>query len=100
MPDLLAINRPEIPRYRISGRLRQQLVYFMTPPGFPGVPELGENEFWFAQADVQHLLDEGVVELVSPLDTANKTEVELSEEQESLLEWLRAHRVEHVRAID
>ena len=100
MPDLLAIDRPDVPCYRISGRLRQQLVYFMTAPGAPGLPDLGENEYWFAQADVEQLLEDGVVELVSPLDTANKTEVELSEEQESLLEWLRKHRVEHVRAID
>jgi hypothetical protein len=42
-------------------------------------------------------MDEGVFFLVSPLDTANMTEVELSEEQEVLLHWLQAQRVQHVR---
>ena len=35
--------------------------------------------------------------LVSPLDTANMTEVELTEEQEDLMQWLVKNNVEHVR---
>ena len=35
--------------------------------------------------------------LVSPLDSANMTEVELTEEQESLLNWLDKNQVAHVR---
>lgn len=100
MPELLAVDRPELPRYRLSLRLRQQLVYFLTPPGTPGVPRLRENEYFFARADVERWLEDGVIELVSPLDTANTTEVELSEEQEALLEWLRDSRVEHARLIE
>jgi hypothetical protein len=72
-------------------------VYFMTGPGSPGVPPLGENEYWFAESDVARWLDEGVFYLVSPLDTANMTEVELTEEQEALLNWLRKNRVQHLR---
>ena len=36
--------------------------------------------------------------LVSPLDSANATEVELTEEQEALLAWLQKNDVQHVRA--
>ena len=38
--------------------------------------------------------------LVSPLDTENMTEVELSEEQEVLLGWLDKHQVQHIRVVE
>jgi hypothetical protein len=38
-----------------------------------------------------------VLLLVSPLDSENQAEVELSEEQEAWLEWLVAHGIQHVR---
>lgn len=94
---LVALDRPEIAPLTISTRLRSQLVYFTTPTGSPGVPPLGEDEFWFAPEDVARSLDDGVVFLVSPLDTTNMTEVELSEEQETLLSWLQKNQVRHVR---
>jgi hypothetical protein len=65
-----------------------------------GIPPLGEHEYWIAEADVARWLDEGVFYLVSPLDSANQTEVELSEEQEALLEWLKLHRIQHVRVLE
>ena len=43
---------------------------------------------WFARAEVANWLADGVFYLVSPLDSANRTEVELSEDQETLLTWL------------
>jgi len=61
------------------------------------VPPLREDEYWIAEADAAKWLDEGVFYLVSPLDTANMTEVELTEEQEVLLNWLLKNRVQHVR---
>jgi hypothetical protein len=94
---LVALDRPEVPPLAISARLRSQLVYFITPGGSPDVPALGEDEFWFAPDDVARSLDDGVVFLVSPLDTTNMTEVELSEEQEALLSWLQKNNVRHVR---
>jgi hypothetical protein len=97
MPQLFAVNRPEIAPRPIGDRLRVQLVYFMASPGSPGVPPLGEDEYFLRLSDVERWLDEGVFQLVSPLDSANTTEVELSEEQEELFEWLKAHQVEHVR---
>jgi hypothetical protein len=84
----------------ISTRLRSQLVYFMTPTGTEGVPSLGENEFWFARHEIDKWLDDGVFYLVSPLDSANMTEVEITEEQEALLFWLNRNQIQHVRAVD
>ncbi|MBX6315001.1 MAG: hypothetical protein IRY99_19110 [Isosphaeraceae bacterium] len=96
---LVPVDHPEVAPWPISPRLRTQLAYFMTPPDAPGVPPLGADEYWIAAADVARWLDEGVFHLVSPLDTAHTTEVELSEEQEALLEWLRANRIQHVRVV-
>jgi hypothetical protein len=92
-----ALDREGVPPKEVSPRLRSQLNYFMTAPGAPGVPPLGESEYWFDPDDVGRWLDDGVFHLVSPLDTANRTEVELTEEQEDFLGWLRANQVRHVR---
>ncbi|HZW31093.1 MAG TPA: hypothetical protein VFF52_10325 [Isosphaeraceae bacterium] len=99
-PRLLPVDRPELSPLPISGRLRSQLVYFMTPSGSPGVPDLAENEFWIARDQVARWLEEGVFYLVSPLDSANATEVELSEEQEALLSWLEKNGIQHVRVVE
>lgn len=40
-----------------------------------------------------------MIALVSPLDTANMTEVELSEEQEAMLLWLQKERIQHVKVV-
>lgn len=96
---LVAVDRPEVTPLSISTRLRSQLNYFMTPADTSGLPRLNEDEFWFATAEVARWLDDGVLYLVSPLDTANMTEVELSEEQETLLHWLCDHGVQHVRVV-
>jgi hypothetical protein len=95
-----AIDKPDEPMRPISSRLRGQLVYFASPAGSHGVPELGDGEYWFTAADVEKWLVEGVFYLVSPLDTANMTEVELSEEQEEFLGWLNLAEVRHVRIME
>lgn len=94
---LVPLDRPEVAPYPLSDRLRSQLVYFMAAPDAPGIPELGENEFWFDREDVTRWVMEGVFYLVSPLDTENMTEVELSEEQDALLNWLDRNGVRHAR---
>jgi len=99
-PVLKPVARPQVAPKSISPRLRTQLVYFMSSPGAAGVPHLAEGEFWFAASEVDRWLDEGVFYLVSPLDTANMTEVELTEEQEGLLGWLKGNRVQHVRLVE
>jgi len=102
MPQIkfVAVGRPEVGSLPISPRLRSQVVYFMTPAGSAGVPPLGENEYWIASDDVARWLSDGVLCLVSPLDSENFTEVELSDEQEAMLEWLSANRIEHVRVVE
>ncbi len=99
-PRLKPVDRPEVPALPISARLQGQLVYFMTPPGTPGIPELAEGEYWLARDEVARWLDEGVFFLVSPLDSANATEVEITEEQEALLAWLQKHDIQHVRLLE
>lgn len=87
---LVAIDRPEVKPKAISPRLRGQLVYFASPTKI-------EGEYAFEEAELATWLDEGVIRIISPLDTENATEVELSEEQESLLEWLRDNKILRVR---
>ena len=99
-PLLMSVDQPTAPPFPLTPRLRSQLVYFMTPPDTAGVPTLGENEYWIAGADVSKWLDEGVIELISPLDTENFTEVELTEEQEAMLAWLDKTRTQHVRVVE
>jgi hypothetical protein len=96
---LIPVDRATVAPLTISERLRSQLVYFASHPERAGVPTLGEGEYFIHHDDVSTLLAEGVIRLVSPLDTANTTEVELSEEQEALLEWFRANNVQHVRVV-
>jgi hypothetical protein len=97
---LVSVDHPGVSPLPISTRLRTQLVYFMTSTGTQGVPALGENEFWFARDEVDKWLDDGVFYLVSPLDSANMTEVEITEEQEAMLFWLNRNKIQHVRAVE
>lgn len=98
MLRLQPLDRPEVEPLSVTTQLRSQFVYFATASG-PGVPELGDDEYYFDETDVARALEEGVVELISPLDTANMTEVEITEEQENLLQWLQANQVRHVRVV-
>src|SRR5262249_53709470 len=97
---LVAVDRPDVVPLPITPKLRAQLVYFMTPAETAGIPPLGEREYWIARADVGRWLAEGVFQLLSPLDSANVAEIELTDEQESMLGWLDRHGVEHVRIIE
>lgn len=97
---LLAVDNPAAPRLPISPRLRSQLVYFMTPPDAPNVPPLQANDYWIDAAQSATWFADGVFELVSPLDGEQRTVLELSEEQETLLEWLTSHQIQHIRVED
>lgn len=79
-------------------RFRHEVTYFMTPAG-QDVPKLPAGEYWVRLADARTFLDEGVVRLVSPLDSASKAEIGLSEEQEAWLEWMLANGIEHIRLV-
>ncbi len=92
-----AVDAPGLTPYRMPDRFRHDIAYFMSLPGEPGVPDLAAGEFWVALDRARVWLDDGVFRLPSPLDSANSTEVELSEEQEDWLRWMVEHRVQRVR---
>jgi len=92
-----AVARPELEPFRMPDRFRHEITYFMTISGEAGVPRLPAGEYWIKLADAKTSLDEGVVRIVSPLDSASRAEIELSEEQEAWLEWMVQGEIEHVR---
>ncbi|MGE5194280.1 MAG: hypothetical protein ACM3U2_17450 [Deltaproteobacteria bacterium] len=92
-----AVDRPELEPLRMPDRFRHEITYFMTVSGEGGVPKLPAGEYWIKLADAKTALEEGIVRIVSPLDSASRAEIELSEEQEAWLEWMVKNGVEHVR---
>ena len=92
-----SVDHPDAPPLDISARLRSQLAYFMTPSDAPHVPPLQANEYWIDADNAAQWAEDGVFDVVSPLDSENATTVELSEEQEVFIDWLVAHRIQHLR---
>ena len=92
-----AVDQPAAPPIEMPDRFRHDIAYFMAPPGEGDVPELPEGEFWIRHEDAQRWLDDFVFEIISPLDSQNVAEVEITEEQEAFFEWLLEHKVNHVR---
>lgn len=92
-----AVGRTDLEPLTMPDRFVHEVTYFMTVPGEPGVPPLAGREYWIRLEDAQRWLDDGGFALVSPLDSASTTEIELSEEQETWLEWMVANQVQHVR---
>ena len=97
---VVAVGHPELPPFTMPDRFRHDVTYFATSPGETGGPAtLGENEWWVRLSDANEFYDEGVLRIVSPLDSASKAEMEISEDQEAWLEWMVKNGVEHVRLI-
>jgi hypothetical protein len=94
---ITSVDNPAATTLDISERMRSQLVYFITPPDAPHVPPLEADDYWIVTDNATQWLEEGVFEVVSPLDSDNKTTIELSEEQEILFEWLVTCHVQHLR---
>ena len=92
-----AVGRPEVPVLEMPSRFRHDIAYFMTPSGEHGAPRLASGEYWIDAADARRWLDEGVVGVISPLDTEKTAELEITEEQEDWLTWLVEHNIQHVR---
>jgi len=92
-----AVDHPELTPYRMSDRFRTEIAYFMTVADEAGVPPLGPDEYWVRRDDAKRWYEEGVLALISPLDSQNKTEVEITEEQEDWLQWMIENEIEHVR---
>jgi hypothetical protein len=92
-----AVERADVAPLEMPARFAHDIAYFMTPPGERGAPRLPPGEYWIDLDDARRWLDEGVLVLVSPLDSENQAEVEISEEQEQWLEWLVANGIQRVR---
>lgn len=80
-------------------RFRLEVVYFMTPGDAPGAPKLAPGEYWIEPANVEKWLDDGCFSVVSPLDAESVAEIELREEHERWLEWLRKNQITRVRIL-
>ena len=92
-----AVDRPEVPPIGMPARFRTDIAYFARPAGEEGVPELGHDEYFVPQADARRWYEEGIVMLISPLDSEHQAEIEITDEQEAWLGWLIEHQVQHVR---
>jgi hypothetical protein len=94
---VVAVGRPDLPPLAMPERFRHEIAYFMSIPGPGDALSLAAGEYWIRREEAQNWLEEGVFRIVSPLDSANRTEVELSEEQEDWLEWMVREGIEHIR---
>ncbi len=97
MPTLVyAVDRPELTPLVMPDRFRHEVAYFITVDGGAG-PKLPPGEYRIRLEDAKRWLDDQVFELISPLDSERPAEIELTEEQETWLEWMVAQQVEHIR---
>ena len=93
-----AVGREGIPACPMPDRFRHDVTYFATPPGVEDAPVfLPEREYWIRAEDARRVLEDGVITIVSPLDSAARTELEITEDQERWLVWLTTHGVQQVR---
>ncbi len=95
--SVYAVGRPELPPFVMPDRFRHDIAYFMDVSNTPGETPLAEGEYRISLTEATQWLEDGVFSVVSPLDSASHTEVELSEEQEAWLEWMVAQKVDRVR---
>ena len=95
---VVPINRPEVAPFAMPDRFRHDITYFVTSPGESGAPaKLGENEWWVRREDAQEFYDDGILRIVSPLDSQSTAELEITEEQEAWLRWMIDNQIEHIR---
>ena len=92
-----AVGKPNVPPCPMPERFRHDVTYFMTPPGDRNVPDLPKGEYWIHTDRARQWLADGVLTLISPLDSTKTAEVEISEEQETWLEWLLENEIERIR---
>jgi hypothetical protein len=95
---VVPVGRPEVAPFEMPDRFRHDITYFVTSPGESGAPaKLGENEWWVRREDAQEFYDDGILRIVSPLDSQSTAELEITEEQEAWLRWMIDNRIEHIR---
>jgi hypothetical protein len=92
-----AVGRSELAPYAMPDRFRLDIAYFMSVSDEPGDEAIASGEYRIRRAEALQWLDDGVFLVVSPLDSASHTEVELTEEQEAWLQWLVDNGIERVR---
>ena len=92
-----AVDHPEVEPFEMPARFKMEIVYFMTPGGEHGAPQLGTNEYWIRRDEAKKWLEDLVVSIMSPLDARSKADIELTEEHEAWLQWLVDHDIQHVR---
>lgn len=96
--SVTAVDRPDVPAIEMPNRFRHDVTYFATPAGVQDAPAtLRDGEYWIRLDEARRILDDGVITIVSPLDSASRTEIEITEEQERWLEWILAHQVQRVQ---
>ncbi len=98
--QVVAVGRDDVSPCQMPARFKTDIAYFMANEVGPSLPRLPEGEYRIDLASAQQWLTDGVVEVVSPLDSLNHTEFEVTEEQEAWLAWLVTNRVQHVRVQD
>jgi hypothetical protein len=94
---IYSVDHADVSPIEMPDRFRHDIAYFMAPSGEDGVPELPTGEFWIRTADAERWLDDLVFEIISPLDSQNVAEIEITDEQESFFEWILQHGINHVR---
>ena len=62
-----------------------------------GVVRVLGIDFRDSPEDARRWLEDGVLSLVSPLDSQHRAEAEITDEQQTWLEWMVANNVERVR---
>ena len=93
-----SVENPELAPFEMPARFQHDIVYFVTSAGERDVPEtLAKGEWWVRREDALRIYEEGVVRIVSPLDSAATSELEITAEQEAWLEWMIQNEIEHLR---
>jgi hypothetical protein len=96
---VFAADKPKLTPFTMPDRFRHDITYFRTPAGDFGVPELPGGEYWVRLEDARRYYEDGAIHVVSPLDSNNRTEIEITEEQENWLKWMIVNEIEHVRLL-
>ncbi len=95
---VVAVGKSGLPPFTMPDRFRHDVTYFSTPAGTgTAPPTLASGEFWVDMGEAQTILEDGVITIVSPLDSQSRTELEITEDQERWLEWMLKHQVQHVQ---
>ena len=97
MVKIIPLDQPTVSPIEMPDRFRKEVVYFMTPAEGTDSPSLDKDEYWIRLEDSRRWLDDGFFSLVSPLDAHSVAEIELTEDQETWLEWMVKNEITSIR---